>query len=54
MALTFQRLLPSDTEPLVRFLTGERWPFHGVGEVDRDTVLQTIWRNAEQPSNSDE
>ena len=42
MALTFQRLLPSDTEPLVRFLTGERWPFHGVSEVDRDTVLKWI------------
>jgi RimJ/RimL family protein N-acetyltransferase len=32
----------SDTEPLIRFLTGESWPFHSVSEVDRETARQWI------------
>ncbi|WP_445528638.1 GNAT family N-acetyltransferase [Streptomyces cyslabdanicus] len=39
MDITFRRLLPSDTEPLVRFLTGEGRPFHSVSEVADDTPL---------------
>ncbi|MFD5470452.1 GNAT family N-acetyltransferase [Streptomyces sp. NPDC127105] len=42
MDIAFRRLLPSDTEPLVRFLTGENWPLHSVSEVDGDTARQWI------------
>jgi RimJ/RimL family protein N-acetyltransferase len=43
MDIAFRRLrLSSDTEPLIRFLTGESWPFHSVSEVDRETARQWI------------
>ncbi|MFI5675117.1 GNAT family N-acetyltransferase [Streptomyces cellulosae] len=43
MDIAFRRLRPSsDPEPLIRFLTGESWPFHSVSEVDRETARQWI------------
>ncbi|MFI9598490.1 GNAT family N-acetyltransferase [Streptomyces sp. NPDC052043] len=42
MDITFRRLAPSHPEPLIHFLTGESWPFHGVSEVDLDTVRRWI------------
>ncbi|WP_405618769.1 GNAT family N-acetyltransferase [Streptomyces sp. NBC_00076] len=47
MDMVFRRLLlpsglSSGSEPLVRFLTCESWPFHSVSEVDRKTARQWI------------
>ncbi|MFG2561489.1 GNAT family N-acetyltransferase [Streptomyces sp. NPDC048496] len=42
MDITFRRFLASDADPLIRFLTGESWPFHGVSAVDQETARQWI------------
>ncbi|WP_049573135.1 GNAT family N-acetyltransferase [Streptomyces sp. SBT349] len=42
MDIAFRRLLASDTAHLVRFLTGEVWPFHVVSTVDRETARRWI------------
>lgn len=36
--IIFRRLATTETEPLIRFLTSENWPFHGTSELDRETV----------------
>ncbi|MFE7352249.1 GNAT family N-acetyltransferase [Streptomyces sp. NPDC057543] len=42
MNIDFRRLSDSDADALVRFLTGERWPFHVIGEVDDATARQWV------------
>ncbi|MCX4788297.1 MULTISPECIES: GNAT family N-acetyltransferase [unclassified Streptomyces] len=40
MNIGFRRLGDSDADALIRFLTGERWPFHVISEVDDATARQ--------------
>ncbi|MGW0790593.1 GNAT family N-acetyltransferase [Streptomyces sp. NPDC002911] len=42
MDIIFRRLSASETVPLIRFLTSEKWPFHSVREVDSETAGQWV------------
>jgi hypothetical protein len=39
---TLDRTLDADADDLIRFLSGESWPFHAVSDVDRATARQWI------------
>ncbi|MFB8119858.1 GNAT family N-acetyltransferase [Streptomyces sp. NPDC056465] len=40
--MIFRRFSASESEPLIRFLTSQNWPFHGTSAVDRETVDRWI------------